>query len=66
MFKAELCIKTTCVSGKSAEGFLVLFRPIFYIADTSPIFNIREGRFNLKLFIFYFVQKTHKYISPIK
>ena len=53
MFKAELYIKTSCISGKSAEGVLVLYRPVFYIADTSTTFNIRQAHFNLKLFIFF-------------
>ena len=64
MFKAELYIKTTCISGKLAEEFLVLNRPVFYIADTRPVFNIRQ--FEIVHYIIHFVRRTHKYIDHIK
>ena len=64
MFKAELYIKTTCISGKLAEEFLVLNRAVFYRADASPIFNIR--RFEIVHYFIHFVRRNHKYISPIK
>ena len=65
MFKAELYIKTTCISSKLAEEFLVLNRAVFsYIADASPNFNIRE--FEIVHYFIHFVRRTHKYISSIK
>jgi len=64
MFKAELCIKTTCISGKLAEEFIVLNRSVFYIADTSPVFNIRQ--FEIVHYFIHFVRRTHKNISHIK
>jgi hypothetical protein len=43
------------MSAKSAAEFLALYRPVFYIADTSPIFNVRQEPFNFKLFIILFI-----------